>query len=73
MEHVDDVDQVIRNVADSLRHGGTYRFTCPNYFFPYEPHFNIPTLLSKNLTEKLLPKKFTRTNRSLTLLAHGSH
>jgi hypothetical protein len=33
-----------------------YRFTCPNYLFPYEPHFNIPTLLSKRLTEIVFDK-----------------
>lgn len=51
MEHVENIGQVLRRVADALRPGGLYRFTCPNYLFPYEPHFNIPTLFSKRLTE----------------------
>ena len=51
MEHVDDPELVIRNAGRSLVRGGTYHFTCPNYLFPYEPHFNIPTLISKPLTE----------------------
>jgi 2-polyprenyl-3-methyl-5-hydroxy-6-metoxy-1,4-benzoquinol methylase len=50
MEHVRDVEQVIGNVVRALKVGSFYRFTCPNYLFPYEPHFNIPTLISKNLT-----------------------
>jgi 2-polyprenyl-3-methyl-5-hydroxy-6-metoxy-1,4-benzoquinol methylase len=54
MEHVEDIALSIGNVGSSLKHGATYRFTCPNYLFPYEPHFNIPTLFSKRLTEKLL-------------------
>lgn len=54
MEHVANVEAVVRNVVASLRLGGSYRFTCPNYLFPYEPHFNIPTLFSKPLTERLL-------------------
>ena len=54
MEHVDNVEHVLVNVGRSLSHGAIYRFTCPNYLFPYEPHFNIPTLFSKRLTEKLL-------------------
>jgi hypothetical protein len=28
-----------------------------NYLFPYEPHFNMPTLFSKRLTEKLLKRR----------------
>lgn len=51
MEHVDDVDKAIECVGRSLKPDGTYRFTCPNYTFPYEPHFDIPTLFSKRLTQ----------------------
>jgi 2-polyprenyl-3-methyl-5-hydroxy-6-metoxy-1,4-benzoquinol methylase len=57
MEHVDDVERVVSNVCNSLITGASYRFTCPNYLFPYEPHFNIPTLFSKLLTEKILGHK----------------
>jgi 2-polyprenyl-3-methyl-5-hydroxy-6-metoxy-1,4-benzoquinol methylase len=59
MEHVDNIEHVVANVSSSLVPGASYRFTCPNYLFPYEPHFNIPTLFSKRLTEKVLgPKIF---------------
>jgi hypothetical protein len=51
MEHVGDVETVIHRVCESLDSEGEYRFTCPNYLFPYEPHFDIPTLFSKRLTE----------------------
>jgi SAM-dependent methyltransferase len=57
MEHVDDVARVLASVGRSLVVGASYRFTCPNYLFPYEPHFNIPTLFSKRLTEIMLSKK----------------
>lgn len=57
MEHVRDVGAVISRVADSLRRGASYRFTCPNYAFPYEPHFNMPTLFSKRLTERWMAKR----------------
>ncbi len=57
MEHVSDPARVISTVADSLKAHGAYRFTCPNYRFPYEPHFNMPTFFSKSLTEKLLWKR----------------
>lgn len=53
MEHVDDVPRVMANIAACLVLGASYRFTCANYLFPYEPHFNIPTLFSKKLTEKV--------------------
>lgn len=57
MEHVNNVSLVLERVGASLAGGATYRFTCPNYHFPYEPHFNIPTLFSKSLTERLLGRK----------------
>ncbi|MCJ9751930.1 class I SAM-dependent methyltransferase [Neorhizobium sp. BETTINA12A] len=50
MEHVGNVDRVIERVGRALKLGCFYRFTCANYAFPYEPHFNIPTLFSKRLT-----------------------
>jgi SAM-dependent methyltransferase len=63
MEHVDDVARVVVNVGRCLVVGASYRFTCPNYLFPYEPHFNIPTLFSKRLTEMVLTQGiFNRKN-----------
>ena len=60
MEHVSDVNTVIANIGVSLRPAASYRFTCPNYLFPYEPHFNIPTFFSKKITEKILKNKIFR-------------
>ncbi|CAM2141468.1 Class I SAM-dependent methyltransferase [Pararobbsia alpina] len=57
MEHVNDVASVMRNIGRSLDDGASYRFTCANYLFPYEPHFNIPTLFSKKLTEKVMHRR----------------
>jgi 2-polyprenyl-3-methyl-5-hydroxy-6-metoxy-1,4-benzoquinol methylase len=57
MEHVADVARTISNVGTSLKLGAIYRFTCPNYLFPYEPHFNSPTLFTKKLTERFLGKR----------------
>jgi len=54
MEHVDSPERVINRVAGVLSPGGSYRFLCPNYLFPYEPHFNIPTAGIKSLTERLM-------------------
>lgn len=60
MEHVNDVKTVITNVGVSLLPAARYRFTCPNYLFPYEPHFNIPTFFSKKITEKIFRNKILR-------------
>ncbi|RJQ68732.1 MAG: methyltransferase domain-containing protein [Desulfobacteraceae bacterium] len=57
MEHVSDVEGVIANIVASLRTTANYHFTCPNYLFPYEPHFNMPTLFSKTVTEKVFGEK----------------
>lgn len=62
MEHVQDVREVIRNVSESLKSGSIFHFTCPNYFFPYEPHFNIPTLISKKLTAYVFKRKIFSDN-----------
>lgn len=61
MEHVGDVELTLVNVGRSLKTGADYRFTCANYLFPYEPHFNIPTFFSKQLTERLLRRKIYST------------
>ena len=56
MEHIEDVAQGLAMVYKAVKPNAAYRFTCPNYLFPYEPHFNIPTFFSKRLTERLLRK-----------------
>ena len=51
VEHVPDMRSLI-DAAVSVLTSRTdeFRFICPNYAIPYEPHFEIPTLLSKSLT-----------------------
>lgn len=39
MEHLNDPFSVLNQIKGILRPGGKYRFFCPNYDFPYEPHF----------------------------------
>ena len=39
MEHLKDPYSVLLQMVEILKHGGIYRFFCPNYDFPYEPHF----------------------------------
>jgi SAM-dependent methyltransferase len=64
MEHVAAPDLAIRRVSSSMLTGRSYRFLCPNYLFPYEPHFNLPTLGSKALTEKLLRSRIVNSTRA---------
>lgn len=52
MEHVGSVALALRKVGRAIRPGAEYRFVCANYSFPYEPHFDIPTLFSKKATER---------------------
>ena len=63
MEHVDDFDRVIERVSRSLKCRCIYHFTCPNYIFPYEPHFNIPTLFTKRLTFAVFRSKIYGTKK----------
>jgi 2-polyprenyl-3-methyl-5-hydroxy-6-metoxy-1,4-benzoquinol methylase len=39
MEHLHNPYEVITQLSNSLTALGKYRFLCPNYDFPYEPHF----------------------------------
>ena len=57
MEHVSDVGLVLERVHAALKHGASYRFICPNYAFPYEPHFNMPTLGNKVLTGWIMRRR----------------
>lgn len=64
MEHVENAGLVVERVVEAIIPGGTYRFTCPNYLFPYEPHFDILTLFSKRLTEFFFSKRI-HNNRNI--------
>ena len=57
MEHVGDYALALERIGRALRPGAEYRFVCANYLFPYEPHFDIPIVLSKSLTEKLFRRR----------------
>lgn len=57
MEHVVAPDQAAAHVTAALSEGASYRFFCPNYLFPYEPHFNMPTAVGKELTWRLFRRR----------------
>lgn len=56
LEHVDDVARVIQALAGCLKVNGIMRHNCPNYAFPFEPHFGIPLWpLKPQMAEWILP------------------
>lgn len=59
MEHVSSVEKTLDNVVASLKNGGLYVFICPNYSFPFEPHFSSITLINKKLTDRYLKDRVT--------------
>ena len=63
MEHVGNFSLALERVGRAIRPGSEYRFMCANYLFPYEPHFNIPTLFSKSLTERLFRRRIYGNTR----------
>lgn len=63
MEHVGDVPLALARIARAIRPGAEYRFICANYLFPYEPHFNIPLVFSKSLTERLFRRRIYGNSR----------
>ena len=65
LEHVPDYPNLIGEVVDHLRPGAKARFICPNYAFPYEPHFNIPTAFSKSFTEFFIGSRLGGTFRGI--------
>jgi SAM-dependent methyltransferase len=50
MEHVYDIPTAMSNIAKNLGNRGYFRFICPNYNFPYEPHFGIFAPMNKKIT-----------------------
>jgi 2-polyprenyl-3-methyl-5-hydroxy-6-metoxy-1,4-benzoquinol methylase len=63
MEHVTDIKQVLERVHAALKPDGVYRFVCPNYAFPYETHFGIPTFFTKNITWRIMRRSIERSSR----------
>jgi SAM-dependent methyltransferase len=63
MEHIDVPDEAVSRISNVLKPGASYRFLCANYVFPYEPHFNIPTLFTKKLTRLLMRKRIEGSTR----------
>lgn len=53
IEHIPEIDQAFEKMLERLKPGGVLRHICPNYAFPFEPHYNILLVpFFPKLTEK---------------------
>ena len=52
-EHVEDQVQYLLKTHQLLNKNGLNIILCPNYDFPYEPHFVIPIIINKKITKFL--------------------
>lgn len=57
IEHVPNPGLLVAEASSLLNPCGRGRFICPNYAFPYEPHFGIPTLFSKTATGRVMQRR----------------
>jgi 2-polyprenyl-3-methyl-5-hydroxy-6-metoxy-1,4-benzoquinol methylase len=62
LEHVLDIKATITKLNNSLNLHGVMVHNCPNYYFPYEPHFGIPLLpFFPKMTASVIPKKISES------------
>ena len=62
LEHVDDWALALTRIHDCLTPDGVAVLTCPNYTFPYEPHFGVPLVpFLPSATARVLPGRITET------------
>lgn len=62
LEHVEDPALALDRMQAVLADGGVQTHVCPNYAFPYEPHFFVPLLpFVPAATRWLLPRSMTAT------------
>ncbi len=62
LEHVSDPLLALDRMQAVLAKGGVQAHVCPNYTFPYEPHFFVPLLpFRPSATRWLLPRSMTET------------
>jgi SAM-dependent methyltransferase len=55
-EHVADWRDYLTRTQGWLAPGGTSAALCPNYAFPWEPHFRLPIVLNKTITHAVFAR-----------------
>ena len=57
LEHIPDVDAALSNLYGAMNADGIMVHSCPNYTFPFEPHFGRPLVpFAPRLTQYLISK-----------------
>lgn len=62
IEHVPGYESLVKLMYESLSPSGILRIICPNYSFPYEPHFETPTVWSKRLTRRIFEQRIAESD-----------
>lgn len=63
-EHVNDWQHFLDWASNNLKENGLFLVLCPNYGFPYDPHFKIPVTFNKRLTFKFFEKYILNFEKS---------
>lgn len=74
LEHVEDVEECLAQLARLLRPHGRMVHSCPNYRVPFEPHFGIPLVpFAPAVTRFVLPRRIRDSGvwRSLNFVTLG--
>ena len=61
IEHVPEYELLIVNALRLKSKSATLRLICPNYAIPYEPHLEIPIILTKNLTWRIFKRRIMKS------------
>jgi hypothetical protein len=61
IEHVPEYEQLVVNALSLKSESATLRLICPNYAIPYEPHLEIPIILTKNLTWRIFKNRISKS------------
>ena len=61
IEHVPEYESLITNALKLKSESAKFRLICPNYAIPYEPHLEIPIILTKNLTWNIFKKRIIKS------------
>jgi len=59
-EHLPSWQDFMQRLQGFLKPNGNCLILCPNYSFPYEPHFRLPIIWNKKISRKLMGKKIKR-------------
>jgi 2-polyprenyl-3-methyl-5-hydroxy-6-metoxy-1,4-benzoquinol methylase len=68
LEHMEYPQRALSVIATILREDGIAVISCPNYHFPFEPHFGLPLMpMSPKLSKYFLPKRITQSSLWISL------